>query len=102
MADKRTNSHGNNSKRIGRPPAGARAGEKVKDYPQLSIRLPLEVRAKLQALSMVTTRPQWRLITDAIECYLLERPEQEQRMVDELVGRSRAHALRSGRPSSKS
>ena len=27
-------------RRIGRPPAGARDGEKVKDYPQLSIRLP--------------------------------------------------------------
>ena len=80
---------------------GARAGEKVKDYPQLSIRLPAEVRAKLQALSMVTTRPQWRLITDAIECYLMERPEQEQRLVDELVGRSRAHSLRT-RKSSRS
>ena len=34
-------------RRIGRPPAGARAGEKVKDYPQLSIRLPGDVKAKL-------------------------------------------------------
>jgi len=33
-------------KRIGRPPAGAREGERVrvKDYPQLSVRLPVEIR----------------------------------------------------------
>jgi hypothetical protein len=81
-------------RRIGRPPAGARAGEKVKDYPQLSIRIPTDIRATLQALSFVSSRPQWRLITDAIKCYLRERPEAEQRMVSELVGRSRARAMR--------
>jgi hypothetical protein len=79
-------------RRVGRPPAGARVGEKVKDYPQLSIRLPGEVKAKLQALSVIAARPQWRIITDAIECFLRERPEPEQRMVDELVGRSRERA----------
>ena len=82
-------------RRIGRPPAGAHAGEKVKDYPQLSIRLPADIKAKLQALSLVSSRPQWRIITDAIECYLRERSEPERHMVDELVGRSRARALRS-------
>lgn len=81
-------------RRIGRPPAGARAGEKVKDYPQLSIRLPADVKAKLQALSLISARPQWRLITEAIECYLRERSETEQRMVDELVGRARARTLK--------
>jgi hypothetical protein len=75
--------------RIGRPPAGARAGEKVKDYPQLSIRLPGEVKAKLHALSLISSRPQWRLISDAIECYLRDRSADEQRMVEELVGRAR-------------
>lgn len=83
-------------RRIGRPPAGP-GGEKVKDYPQLSIRLPVEARAKLQALAMVTTRPQWRLITDAIECYLAERPEHERQMVEELVGRSRPRPRGNGR-----
>src|SRR3989440_10274206 len=77
-------------RRIGRPPAGAREGEKVKDYPQLSIRLPTEVKAKLQALSLIASRPQWRIITDAIDCYVRERSDAERQMVDELVGRSRA------------
>ena len=89
MALKSSKSH-----RVGRPPAGAHAGEKVKDYPQLSIRLPGDIKAKLQALSLVSSRPQWRIITDAIECYLRERPESEQKMVDELVGPSRARLLR--------
>jgi hypothetical protein len=79
-------------RRIGRPPAGARHGEKVKDYPQLSIRLPGEVKAKLQALSLIASKPQWRIITDAIDCYLRERPEPERRMVDELAGRSKARS----------
>ena len=77
----------NERRKIGRPPAGARDGEKVKDYPQLSIRLPDDVKAKLHALSLVASRPQWRIITDAIDCYLAGRSDVERRMVDELVGR---------------
>ena len=84
-------------RRIGRPPAGAKEGEKVKDYPQLSIRLPGDVKAKLQALSVIAARPQWRIITDAIDCYLRERTEPEQRMVDELAGRTKARASRARR-----
>jgi predicted DNA-binding protein len=76
-------------RRIGRPPAGARAGERVKDYPQLSVRLPAEMRAKLQALSRVAQRPQWRIITEAIDCYLRDRPDAERRLVDEIAGRVR-------------
>jgi predicted DNA-binding protein len=79
---------------IGRPPAGARPGEKVKDYPQLSIRLPAEVKAKLHALSVVSGRPQWRLITDSIECFFRERPEAERRKVDDLLGRARSRGSR--------
>ena len=76
-------------RRIGRPPAGARAGEKVKDYPQLSIRLPAEVKAKLHALSLIESRPQWRVITDAIDCYARGRSKAERRLIAALAGRSR-------------
>jgi predicted DNA-binding protein len=55
-------------KRAGRPPAGARNGEKVKDYPQLSIRVPLEMKARLNALSAVTGLSQWRVVVEAIDC----------------------------------
>ncbi len=84
-------------RRIGRPPAGARDGEKVTDYPQLSIRLPAETRATLQALSLIEARPQWRVITDAIDCYTKGRSASERRLVAELAGRSRARARRSER-----
>jgi predicted DNA-binding protein len=77
------------TRRIGRPPAGARDGEKVKDYPQLSIRLPDDAKAKLQALSVVSSLPQWRVITEAIDCYLQARSESERRLVDELTRRGR-------------
>jgi hypothetical protein len=79
-------------RRIGRPPAGARAGEKVKDYPQLSIRLPAEVKAKLLALSLIESRPQWRVITDAIDCYARGRSSAERRLIAALVGRSRSRS----------
>ena len=75
-------------RRIGRPPAGARDGEKVKDYPQLSVRLPADVKAKLHAISLVIARPQWRLITEAIDCYLKARPDTEQKLVEELLKRN--------------
>jgi predicted transcriptional regulator len=82
---------------IGRPPAGARAGERVKDYPQLSIRLPDDVKAKLRALSLIAARPQWRIISDAIEGYLRDRPQSERHMVEQLAGRTRNRAAHSRR-----
>ena len=64
----------------------------MKDYPQVSVRLPSDVKAKLDALSLVSARPQWRLITEAIECYLRERSDAEQQMVADLVARSRSRS----------
>jgi two-component system chemotaxis response regulator CheY len=84
------------SRPVGRPPAGARAGEKVKDYPQLSVRVPGDIKAKLQALSAVSSRPQWRVISDAIECYVRARSVLERHIVDEVVQRSRADPRESG------
>ena len=81
-------------RRIGRPPAGAREGEKVKDYPQLSIRVPGEVKARLQALSAVKARPQWRIITDAIDCYVRDRPDRERRLILGMV----SGRMAAGRP----
>lgn len=69
-------------RRIGRPPAGAREGEKVKDYPQLSIRLPEDVKARLQAMSIVRRRAQWRLISEAIASYLGEWSDDDRHQVE--------------------
>ena len=68
-------------RRVGRPPAGAREGEKVKDYPQLSIRMPAEMKARLNALSAVTGLAQWRLIVEAIDCFFDDLPDNDRELV---------------------
>src|SRR5438128_3013134 len=87
--------------RIGRPPAGLRAGEMVKNYPQVSLRLPPETRSKLTALSAVCGIPQWRIIVDAVNNYVrdqsFEARQSIQQMADGKAGRSaqrRVDALR--------
>jgi hypothetical protein len=87
-------------RRRGRPAAGASDGEGVKNYPQLSIRLPEETRAMVHALSLIEARPQWQVITEAIDGYVRARPESERSLLNELVGRSAARATR-GRPSGR-
>ena len=74
-------------RRAGRPPAGAREGEKVKDYPQLSIRVPVEMKARLNALSAVTGLAQWRVIVEAIDCFLHDLPPTDRELVDGLSER---------------
>jgi len=74
-------------RRAGRPPAGARVGEKVKDYPQLSIRVPVEMKARLNALSAVTGLAQWRVIVEAIDCFVQELPPTDRELVDGLSER---------------
>ena len=74
-------------RRVGRPPAGARQGEKVKDYPQLSIRVPVEFKARLNALSAVTGLAQWRVIVEAINCFFSDLPPTDQELVDGLSER---------------
>jgi hypothetical protein len=74
-------------RRVGRPPAGAKDGERVKDYPQLSIRVPLEFKARLNALSAVTGLSQWRVIMEAINCFKEDLPKGERDLVDGLSER---------------
>ena len=74
-------------RRAGRPPAGAKEGEKVKDYPQLSIRVPLEFKARLNALSAVTGLAQWRVIVDEINFFFSDLPQSDQEFVDGLSER---------------
>jgi predicted DNA-binding protein len=85
MSDKRAKER----RRAGRPPAGAKEGEKVKDYPQLSIRVPIEFKARLNALSAVTGMAQWRVIVEAINCFFHELPQNDRELVDGLSERLR-------------
>lgn len=76
-------------RKVGRPPAGDR-GERVKDYPQVSFRLPKASRDTLVALSKVRKQPQWRLIVDSVECYLRDLPRNEQAQIARFVYRNRS------------
>jgi hypothetical protein len=73
-------------RRSGRPPAGVRQGECVKDYPQTSLRLPPETKAKLFALARVSHTPQWRVVSAAVECFFRERSAAERRTVIRYMG----------------
>ena len=77
--------------KVGRPPAGD-GGQRVKDYPQVSFRLPKESRDKLVALSQVRKQPQWRLIVDSVECYLRDLPRQERALISRIVTKKRSRS----------
>jgi len=70
----------------GRPPAGPK-GEKVSGYPQLTIRLPPETKAKLNTLSLLTGTPIWRVIDRAIDAYVQHLPEEERGLLGTLADR---------------
>jgi hypothetical protein len=73
-----TLTHGSR-RRSGRPPAGTHPGDKVKHYPQVSLRIPPECKTQLQALSIAQAKPQWRIILGALECLIRESPDAEKR-----------------------
>jgi hypothetical protein len=77
-------------RRSGRPPAGVRQGERVKDYPQTTLRLPPETKAKLYALSRVSGSPQWRVVSAALECFFRDRSSAEQRQVVRYMAKGRS------------
>jgi len=76
-------------RRAGRPPGGAHPGEKVKDYPQVSLRIPPVLKSQLYALSILRAKPQWRVLIDALECLMRDLPDSEKRKVHEIAKASR-------------
>jgi hypothetical protein len=79
---------------MGRPPSGTRPGEKLNEYPQLSVRIPPEVKTTLAAISSVERKTQWRIIIKAIDLYLAQMRPSDRRTVRKLVGSAieRSHA----------
>ena len=69
-------------------------GERVKDYPQTSLRLPPETKAKLFALARVSHTPQWRVVSAAVECFFRERSAAERRTVIRYMGEGEARSRR--------
>jgi predicted DNA-binding protein len=73
-------------KKPGRPPAGPK-GEKVSKYPQLTVRLPPETKARLNTLSLLTGAPIWQIIDKAIDAYVQHLPESERALLGSLADR---------------
>lgn len=72
------------SRAVGRPPAGLRPGERVREYQRLTIRLPADVRAELKAAAGALQHPEWRVLVDAIRAYVGSGPaltEDQRRVV---------------------
>jgi hypothetical protein len=57
----------------------------VRDYPQLSVRVPPGTKLALGALSLIQSKPQWRIVLESIECLILSLPESDRRRLKELI-----------------
>jgi CheY-like chemotaxis protein len=73
--------------RRGRPAAGVNPGERVSDYPQLSVRVPQSTVDTLHAVCSVTAEPQWRVLADAVNRYIELMPEDRRKLLQGLLER---------------
>ena len=94
-------------KKRGRPPGGDQPGERVVDYPQLSVRVPPATLRKLRAAATVQKVSHARVLADAIDRYLDALPSDQRTLVEGLLRRAtdvfeqpskRANNDRSARP----
>jgi hypothetical protein len=69
-------------------PGGDRPGERVKDYPQVSLRIPPPLKSQLYALSVLREKPQWRILIEAIACLMRDLSEADRRRVHDIARRS--------------
>ena len=65
----------------GRPREGLRPGERVRDYPTVTVRLPDDVRAMLHALCSQLDMPLWQTIRHMTVCFVRDLPGGERRAV---------------------
>lgn len=67
--------------RRGRPRGGVRPGERLRDYPTVSVRLPPGTRAMLRALCAQRRMPTWLMVRHLVICYVRDLPPRERRQV---------------------
>ena len=71
-------------RKAGRPPGGVN-GQRVRDYPQVSIRVPPKLYAQLATLSRATGMSRLEIFVEAIDCF-------EGHLRSQRKGRSRRRA----------
>jgi hypothetical protein len=57
-------------RKVGRPSAGVRKGEKASEYSQTSFRAPPEFQAKLEAVGRIQVKSTWRVMMAALDAYV--------------------------------
>jgi CheY-like chemotaxis protein len=77
-----------NRKKRGRPPGGDRPGERVVDYPQLSVRVPRETLRTLRAAATVERLSHSKVLANALDRYLDAMPADQRRLVEGLLRRA--------------
>ena len=77
------------SRKRGRPRGGVRPGERLRDYPVLTVRVPPDTRAMFTALCLRRRVPRWLMMRHLIVCFVRNLPAHERRRI---VQRSREDA----------
>jgi len=75
------------SRKAGRPPGGIN-GQRVRDYPQVSIRVPPKLYAQLASLTRETGMSRLEIFIEAIDCF--ESSLRASRRRPRSAGRARA------------
>jgi predicted transcriptional regulator len=69
----------------GRKPSGKGGTSVVQTYPAFTVRLPPDVKYRLQAGAMIRRLSQARLIEEALEAWLKQLPRDERKRIDDVV-----------------
>jgi predicted transcriptional regulator len=73
----------------GRPPAGD-TGEEVRGYPKMTVMMKPATKAQLKALSLMTRKPAWRILDQALADYVKALPAEDRRALESLAKRVEA------------
>ena len=69
------------SRKRGRPRGGVRPGERMRDYPVLTVRVPPDTRAMFTALCTRRRVPRWMMLRHLIVCFVRNLPANERRRI---------------------
>jgi hypothetical protein len=71
---------------VGRPPSGT-SGERVSEFPRITVRLPRATKDRLNALATFRRAPAWLLIDEALTAFFAGLPDAERRAVTGFVAK---------------
>ena len=70
------------TRKVGRPPAGLRPGERVSDYQRFTLWIPPDVKADLDRVSRLLGRPQWAVVVEALTAFQTALPAAARKALD--------------------